>query len=118
MTEVFKWMKGINKGDIEKVLIRSTLVETRGNGMKLEKYRFRRDSGKYWFGNRVVDLWNRLAREVVGCRFTGRRWPSGLDGHCGVGRMSTHGFEPHQCHFQTFRHSPSGLKSPTCHPDT
>ena len=67
MIEVFKWMKGINKGDIEKVLIRSTLVETRGNGMKLEKYRFRRDSGKYWFGNRVVDLWNRLPREVVGC---------------------------------------------------
>ncbi len=37
MIEVFKWMKGINKGNTDKVLIRSTLVDTRGNGMKLEK---------------------------------------------------------------------------------
>ncbi len=37
----------------------------RGNGMKLVK--FRHDIGKYWFGNRVVDLWNRLPREVGSC---------------------------------------------------
>ncbi len=67
MIEVFNWMKGINKGNIDKVLIRSTLVDTRGDGMKLEKYRFRRDTGKYWFGNRVADFWNRLPMEFVGC---------------------------------------------------
>ncbi len=31
--------------------------------------------------------------------------------------MSTHEFEPHRRHFKTLCYSPSGLKSPTCHPE-
>ncbi len=46
--------------------------------LNLKKHRFRRDTGKYWFGNRVVDLWNRLPREVVGCN-TVNIWKIKLD---------------------------------------
>ena len=33
---------------------------TRSNGFKLDKFKFKKDMGKYWFGNRVVDRWNSL----------------------------------------------------------
>ena len=65
LIEVFKWIKGINKGDISKVLIVSGPGITRTNGFKLEKFRFRKEIGKNWFTNRVVDEWNRLSRHVV-----------------------------------------------------
>ena len=56
MIEVFKWKNGINKGDRSKVLKMKEECITRSNGFKLDKYRFKKDIGKYWFGNRVVDL--------------------------------------------------------------
>lgn len=37
----------------------------RSNGFKLDKLRFNRDIGKYWFTNRVVDERNRLSSHVV-----------------------------------------------------
>ena len=39
--EVFKWVKGIIKGNINKVLEISSQDRTRENGYKLEKIRFR-----------------------------------------------------------------------------
>ena len=66
MIEVFKWVKGINKGDINQVLEFSNQGVTQGNGYKLKKYRFRTDMGKYWFSNRVVNEWNKLDRSIVG----------------------------------------------------
>ena len=65
MIEVFKWFKGINKGDINRVLKLSNHNRTRSNGYKLDKFRFRKDIGKNWFGNRVVDTWNSLPNTVV-----------------------------------------------------
>ena len=44
MIEVCKWVKGINKGNIDQVLEISSQDKTRGNGYKLEKLRFRTDS--------------------------------------------------------------------------
>ncbi len=38
----------------------------------------------------------------------GRWWPSGLRSEREIGPMSMHGFEPHQYHFETLCHSPSG----------
>ena len=38
---------------------------TRTNGFKLEKFRYRKEIGKNWFTNRVVNEWNRLSRQVV-----------------------------------------------------
>ncbi len=65
MIEVYKWMNGHNRGDINRVLKVSTQDRTRNNGYKLDKFRFRKDLGKYWFSNRVVDLWNQLPRNIV-----------------------------------------------------
>ena len=65
MIEVYKWMHGINKGDLSKVLRISSQVRTRNNGLKLEKFRFRKEIGRNWFSNRVVDMWNSLPYEVV-----------------------------------------------------
>ncbi|XP_050711202.1 uncharacterized protein LOC126995577 [Eriocheir sinensis] len=65
LIEVFKWVKGYNKGDISKVLRISQQDRTRSNGFKIEKYRFRRDIGKHWFSNRVVGEWNRLSNHIV-----------------------------------------------------
>ena len=65
LIEVYKWVRGFNKGDISKVLIVSGPGGTRTNGFKLEKFRFRKEIGKNWFTNRVVDEWNRLSGQVV-----------------------------------------------------
>ncbi len=65
MIEVYKWMKGHNKGYINKVLIVREQGWTRSNGFKLYKFRFNKDIGKNWFTNRVVDEWNRLSSHVV-----------------------------------------------------
>ncbi len=63
--EVYKWVKGINKGNIDQVIEITSQDRTCGNGYKLEKLRFRTNVGRYWFTNRVVNDWNRLGRHVV-----------------------------------------------------
>ncbi len=65
LIEVYKWMKGYNKGDVNMVLIVKEQGRTRSNGFKLDKFRFNKDIGKNWFTNRVVDEWNRLSGHVV-----------------------------------------------------
>ena len=65
LIEVFKWFKGINKGDIAKVLKVKEQGRTRTHGYKLDKFRFRKEIGKNWFTNRVVDEWNKLSVNVV-----------------------------------------------------
>ena len=65
LIEVFKWMKGINKGDIGRVLKISMQDRTRTNGFKLDKFRFQKEIGRNWFGNRVVDEWNRLPSDII-----------------------------------------------------
>ena len=80
MIEVYKWVNGINKGDINDVLKLNQDQRTRTNGFKLEKSRFKKDIGKYWFGNRVVDMWNRLPSNVVGAE-TLNTFKNRLDKH-------------------------------------
>ena len=65
MIEVLKWKKGINKGDISQVLKMKEEGITRSNGFKLDKFKFKKDVGKYCFGNRVVDLWNSLPPAII-----------------------------------------------------
>ena len=65
MIEVFKWKEGINKGDISEVLKMKEEGITRSNGFKLDKFKFKKDIGNYWFGNRFVDLWNSLPPAVI-----------------------------------------------------
>ena len=68
LIEVFKWYRGYNKGDVSKILRISNQDRTRSNGFKLEKSRFKKELGKNWFANRVVDEWNRLSNQVVSAK--------------------------------------------------
>ena len=80
MIEVYKWFNGINKGDINRVLKLNNLGRTRSNGFKLDKTRFRKEIGRNWFGNRVVDTWNALPRNVVNAK-TLNIFKNRLDNH-------------------------------------
>ena len=51
-----------NEQDILKL---NTNSRTRGNSLKLQKFRSRLDIRKYAFSNRVVDIWNSLPDCVV-----------------------------------------------------
>ena len=66
--KLVKWFKGVNKGDINQVLVVSKQVRTRTNGYKLDKVRFKKEIGRNWFTNRVVDEWNRLSKDVVSAK--------------------------------------------------
>ena len=46
LIEVFKWLKGFNKGDVGKVLTINSQDKTRNNGFKLEKCRFDNEIGR------------------------------------------------------------------------
>ena len=59
--EVFKWYRGYDKVDISKIFKFNNQDIIRNNGFKLDKLRFRREMGRNWFSNRVVDEWNRLS---------------------------------------------------------
>ena len=50
---------------MNKVLIVKEKVRTRTNGFKLDKFRYRKNIGKNWFTNRVVEEWNKLSKHVV-----------------------------------------------------
>ena len=65
LIEVFKWMKGFNKGDVNKILKVRELGRNRSHGFKLDKFRFRKEIGRWWFSNRVVNDWNSLSSHVV-----------------------------------------------------
>ena len=65
LIEVYKWYKVYNKGDINKVLRANNQDRTRNKGFKLEKFRFRREIGRNWFSNRIVDEWNGLSNNIV-----------------------------------------------------
>ena len=64
-------MKGFNKSDVGKVLTISSQDRTRKNGFKLEKCRFSKKIGRYWFTNRVVDDWDRLSKQIVSAQTIG-----------------------------------------------
>ena len=61
---MFKWVKGFNKGNTNKVIIVKEKVRTRTNGFKLDKYRYRKDIGKNRFTNRIVE-WKKLSKHAV-----------------------------------------------------
>ena len=54
LIEVLKWVKGFNKGNINKVFIVKEKVRTRINVFKLDKFRYKKDLDKNRFTDRVV----------------------------------------------------------------
>lgn len=47
------------------ILTLSHNTQTRSNGRKLKKDKFRTDIRKYFFTNRVVDIWNQLPKDIA-----------------------------------------------------
>lgn len=43
LSEDFNWIKGINKGNLDEVLLLKTDVRTLSSGCKLEKFKFRKE---------------------------------------------------------------------------
>uniref|UniRef100_K7GG65 Reverse transcriptase domain-containing protein n=1 Tax=Pelodiscus sinensis TaxID=13735 RepID=K7GG65_PELSI len=68
MIEVYKIMNGVERADKEKLFISSLYRRTRGHQMKLMGSRFKTNKRKFFFTQRVVNLWNSLPEEAVKAR--------------------------------------------------
>ena len=62
----FQYLKGAHKQEGEWLFRRVDSNSTRGDGLKLRKGKFRLDTRRKFFTQRVVTHWNRLPKEVVG----------------------------------------------------
>ena len=65
MIEVFKIISGIYDTRATSGLLELNTSTTRGNSKKLTKNRSRLDVRKFYFTNRVVDLWNSIPDSIV-----------------------------------------------------
>ena len=70
LIEVFKIIKGIENMDMGKYFTIDTSNTTRNNGYKIVGKRFQTNEAKYFFFNRVVNIWNSLPFNVVDCSTT------------------------------------------------
>ena len=65
MIETYKIVTGKYDPVVAPTLSRSDSYITRGNNLRLQKHHTRYDLRKYYFNNRVVNLWNSLPNWVV-----------------------------------------------------
>ena len=69
LTVVFEFLKGAYEQDRDWLSKQSDSDRTRGNGFKGKEGRFKLDTRKNFFTQRVVRHWNGLMREVIGAYF-------------------------------------------------
>jgi len=65
MIETYKIITGIYDREASPVLKLNLSTKTRGNGYKLDTHRTKYDLRKYYFTNRIVNVWNSLPDTVV-----------------------------------------------------
>ena len=65
LIEVFKIMKGFDNLDMNKYFEIDRSNQTRSNGYKIIGKRFQSHEAKFFFFNRVVNVWNRLPYDTV-----------------------------------------------------
>ena len=65
MIELYKMVKGSYDPDVSLHLNYSKTVTLRGNKFKLFQEQLHYDMRKYFFGNRIIHVWNSLPDEVV-----------------------------------------------------
>ncbi len=70
MIQTYKIIKGIDKIDINKMFELVDGSKTRGHSLKIRKKHSRLDLRKYFFSNRIIDLWNALPQHVVEAKDT------------------------------------------------
>lgn len=73
------WIKGINKSDLNNVLILNKNPRTRNEYKvdELDEPRFKKERGENWFSNRAVDEWNKLSKSSVERNTTGFQMEAG-----------------------------------------
>merc|ERR1711917_138856 len=67
LIQVYRIMKGHDNMEVDKYFTLDHSDYTRGNGYKIIGKRFQSNEAKYFFFNRVVNIWNKLPRSVVDC---------------------------------------------------
>ena len=65
LIEVFKIFKGFSNLDSSKYFTIDHNNVTRNNGFKIIPRRFKSLEAKYFFFNRIVNIWNKLPSEIV-----------------------------------------------------
>jgi len=65
MIETYKILHGIYNCTVSPTLPRCDFVATRGNNLKLVKHYCKYDMQKYFFTQRIINLWNSLPSYVV-----------------------------------------------------
>ena len=65
LIEVFKIMKGFDNLDMNKYFEIDRSNQTRSNGYKIIGKRFQSHEAKFFFFNRVVNVWNKLPYDTV-----------------------------------------------------
>ena len=65
LIEVFKMFKGFDNVDINDYVVIDRDRTTRSNGFKITGKTFRTEESKYFFFNRIVNVWNSLPAQIV-----------------------------------------------------
>jgi hypothetical protein len=66
MIETYKILTGVYDSNANPQLQLNTERRTRDHSMRLNNYRTKYDLRKYFWTNRIVNIWNSLPEEIVG----------------------------------------------------
>ena len=68
LIEVFQIIKDFEDVDSNTFLKIASSTNLRGHSLKLYKHTLIFDTRKYFFSQRVIDMWNKLDTDLIACR--------------------------------------------------